>query len=326
MLPCSLNKFVEMKYCGRIILFSELLEEIPPDDVLLELFPNPITPKSQLVNHRGLEVLKLRLDGLKQPDIAGKLNLTQGQVAYSSKMAINGLRLCVPAYVEVDIPALRKILNMNQAPLTEYTKLSELLRDMPSDEKLEQLFSERGNIAGTGVKRPPTNADLQMLQMRQQAHSLSDIGKHFDMEATDVRQHIKRTLIRIRRDLNIELDVPELYKSKGPKIKPSTLMPLSEGKNLHDILERERGMWTLNKKDQKPVFIPLTNEEIEIIIEALDYFESRHKAKISPCPESDQIGRFPFKAKDIADLYEKVQISIGIEQLHRLAPDCEKEE
>lgn len=60
------NNFLEQKRKGEKILFSELLAAPPSDDVLIELFPNTLTPNRPLVTQRGLEVLKLRLEGLRQ--------------------------------------------------------------------------------------------------------------------------------------------------------------------------------------------------------------------------------------------------------------------
>lgn len=130
-----MNKFLEMKERGEKILFSALLEDIPPDYILIKLFPNTRSPGRQLVNHSGLEVLNLRLNGLKQSEIAEQLGLTPSQVAYRSKEVSNALYMNVPPHICVDIPALARLLNVPRE-LTGYTLLSELLRDMPSDEEL----------------------------------------------------------------------------------------------------------------------------------------------------------------------------------------------
>lgn len=166
-----MNRFLELKECGGTVLFSELLTQIPPDDVLVELLPDPYSPRKPLVTRRGLEVLKLRLDGLRLPEIEERLGLTSGQVAYASRMTKNCLRNSIPSYVEVDLPALRRLLRLPQKEHTGYTKLSELLRDMPSDKELLDLFAARGNIVGVGGKTPPTHKGLQLLNMQQQKRS-----------------------------------------------------------------------------------------------------------------------------------------------------------
>ena len=142
-----MNKFLEMKERGETILFSELLKDIPPDHILIDLFPNKRNPVRLLVSHAELEVLSLRLKGFTQAEIAEQLGITPGQVAYRSKEAKNALYMNVPPYICVDIPALRRILNAPRE-LTSYKLLSELLRDMPSDEELMRLFIERGSIRG----------------------------------------------------------------------------------------------------------------------------------------------------------------------------------
>ena len=43
------NKFLEQKERGETILFTELLKEIPDDDILLELLPDQTRSGHQLV-------------------------------------------------------------------------------------------------------------------------------------------------------------------------------------------------------------------------------------------------------------------------------------
>ena len=71
-----MDRFLAMKERGETILFSELLAEIPSDDVLRVLFPAQKRTWKQLATKRGMEVLKLHLDGFRQPEIAKKLDLT----------------------------------------------------------------------------------------------------------------------------------------------------------------------------------------------------------------------------------------------------------
>lgn len=207
-----MNKFLEMKERGETIRFSELLKDIPPDGVLRELFALPDSWYRPLVSHRGMEVLKLRLEGLTQSQIAEKMNLTPGQVSGTSASIKNSLYGKVPPYIEVDIPALRKILHLNIALPTKYTCLSELLQAMPSDEELAQLFTEQGNILN-GRKSPPTQQDLKLIQMRIQGCSDDSIGEEIGLGAKEVHHHISLTLNRIQRDLKICLDIPELRRS-----------------------------------------------------------------------------------------------------------------
>ena len=93
------NKFLEQKERGETILFTELLKEIPDDDILLELLPDQTRSGHQLVSRRELEVLKLHLDTVSYKDIAEKMGLTIGQVAKDLRKAKrileNGISPCV---------------------------------------------------------------------------------------------------------------------------------------------------------------------------------------------------------------------------------------
>ena len=98
-----MNKFLMMKERGDTILFSDLLAEIPDDDVLRKLMPNPYSPDKRFITHRGMKVLKLRLDGLRQPEIAEQLNMRPGQVAYVSASITNCLYMGVPSYIDIGL-------------------------------------------------------------------------------------------------------------------------------------------------------------------------------------------------------------------------------
>lgn len=76
-----MNKFSQQKEHREPILFTELLKEIPTDDVLLALFHNDDRPGHPLVTRRGLEVLKLHLKGTQRKAIAAMLDITPGQVS-----------------------------------------------------------------------------------------------------------------------------------------------------------------------------------------------------------------------------------------------------
>lgn len=241
-----MNKFLEMKKRGETILFSELLKDIPPDHILIDLFPNKRNPVRLLVSHAELEVLSLRLKGFTQAEIAEQLGITPGQVAYRSREVTNALYTNVPPYICIDIPALRRILNVPRE-LTGYKLLSELLRDMPSDEELMRLFIERGSIRGGKRELAPTNVDLQLLQMRAQKQSYDSIGEMMGMEPEEVRHQISLTLRRIMRDLQIELDIPELYKPRMPSPRPEQVKDpeLEKKKRLSVLSDRQREVWEL---------------------------------------------------------------------------------
>ena len=102
-----MDDFRERIERGETILFSEILKHIPSDEVLAHLFPDPYSQGQPAITHFGLEVLELRLQGLKQVQIAEKLQTTKSRVAYWSQMTMNSLHKDCLDHVEVDIPALR---------------------------------------------------------------------------------------------------------------------------------------------------------------------------------------------------------------------------
>ncbi|NCE65096.1 hypothetical protein D1159_11045 [Pseudoflavonifractor sp. 524-17] len=117
-----MDRFLAMKEHGETILFSELLAELPSDDVLRVLFPPQKKTWKQLATRRGLEVLKLHLNGLHQPEIADRLGLTPGQAAYAFVEIKNCLYKRIPPYIDVDIPPLRKILGLEPQKRAGYSE------------------------------------------------------------------------------------------------------------------------------------------------------------------------------------------------------------
>ena len=194
-----------MKERGDTILFSDLLAEIPDDDVLRELMPNPYGLNKQFITHRGMKVLKLRLDGLRQTEIAEQLNMTPGQVAYVSAEIKNCLYIGIPSYIDIDIPALRKILRLNLKEPSGYTRLSDLLRDMPSDDELKRLYAERGHVIRKNSTLIPTHQDLQLLQLRINGNSYESIGAEFHMDGKTVQHQISLTLERLWRSMDNDI-------------------------------------------------------------------------------------------------------------------------
>ena len=120
-----MDRILAMKERGETMLFSELLAEIPSDDVLRVLFPPQKRTSKQLVTKRGMEVLKLHLNGFRQPEIAERLGLTLSQVTYASAMIKNSLYKRIPPYVDVDNPSLRKILGLEPKKRDGTSNLSE---------------------------------------------------------------------------------------------------------------------------------------------------------------------------------------------------------
>ena len=112
----------------------------------------------------------------------------------------------------IDIPALRKILGIQPFHFTgRYTKLSELLRDMPSDEVLFQLDRERGNLTGDRKRHRVSNQDLYLLQQRQAGRTYRSIGEELGMSPKAVRHRILRIKVGLKWYLAVDLDVPTLF-------------------------------------------------------------------------------------------------------------------
>lgn len=90
------------------VLFSEILEHIPPADQLSEFFPVPADPYKSDIKPFGLEVLKLPLEGLTLKQISDQLGVSYGRVRYWSQKVKNCLiNGHISQRVTVDIPALR---------------------------------------------------------------------------------------------------------------------------------------------------------------------------------------------------------------------------
>lgn len=208
------NNFIVWKNRGDKIQLSKILEELPSDDILRELFPFNDYSDEQYVTHLGLQIIRLRINGFRQKEIADELNITPGKVAYWSDKVKYGLTIYIPPYIDIDIPAVRKILRISLPETDKRTLLSELLQDMPSDEELARLFAKQGNILGSTVKQPPTNADLQLLQMRRNKRSYASISDELGISEKEVRRRVQSTLTKLSRDLRVVLDVPEIYKRR----------------------------------------------------------------------------------------------------------------
>ena len=119
-----MDQLLEKAAHGEAIHFSDLLRNIPSDDILSKLFFNPKHPVNNGISKFGLEVLNLRLEGFKLSEIADKLQASISQVAYWSRRTRNCLLTGVPNYIDIDSPALRRLLHISQT-MTGYTKLSE---------------------------------------------------------------------------------------------------------------------------------------------------------------------------------------------------------
>lgn len=118
------NDFLTRKAKGEKIFFSELFADPPSDEVLAELFPYG-RKNTPFITQIGLEVLKLRLDGLSNAEVAERLRFTRNQAAGRFQtIRINLLKGPIPDYIEIDPPALRRQWGMEIAVTNGYTNIA----------------------------------------------------------------------------------------------------------------------------------------------------------------------------------------------------------
>ena len=317
-----MNKFLLMKERGDTILFSDLLAEIPDDDVLRELMPNPYGPDKRFITHRGMKVLKLRLDGLRQTEIAEQLNMTPGQVAYVSAEIKNCLYIAIPSYIDIDIPALRKILRLNLKEPSGYTRLSDLLRDMPSDDELKRLYAERGHVIRKNSTLIPTHQDLQLLQLRINGNSYESIGAEFHMDGKKVQHQISLTLERLWRSMDIELDVPALSKPRKVSFHKPQESPAPISRPLPIKEEMNRG--AITKRNRKYILFPITRDEVELIIRALSQYQKVAESGFIHKTRNDLAGEIITESQIIANLYGRAELAVESNSLLELLLAFEK--
>ena len=205
------NTLLKRKVNGEKILISELLADPPSDEVLIELFPYSKDSRPY-ITQIGLKVLKLRLDGLSIAEVGKTLGLTQGQVVSRFQIIKNKFaKQPLPDYIEIDTPGLRRLCGLEVALTSGYTKLSELLRDMPSDQKLIELSIACGNTPGVKNQRPLNNKDLSLLQKKAAGQRNADIARELGVRPEAVRRQLTWIRKVLRQRLGIEIDIPDLF-------------------------------------------------------------------------------------------------------------------
>lgn len=204
------NTFLKRKVTGEKILISELLAAPPTDEVLMELFPYSKDSRPY-ITQIGLKILKLRLDGLSITEVGKTLGLTQGQVVSRFQIIKNKFAKPLPDYIEMDTPGLRRLCGLEVLPTSGYTKLSELLRDMPSDQELIELSIARGNTPGVKNQRALNNEDLSLLQKKAAGQRNADIARDLGVRPEAVRRQLAWIRKVLRQRLGIEIDMPDLF-------------------------------------------------------------------------------------------------------------------
>lgn len=93
----------------------------------------------------------------------------------------------------------------------DYTRLSELLLAMPSDEELEELYRRPGIKKANPYRRCLQQKDLLILLLRCEGRSFAEIGKELGISGSAVRTKMLPIKMRLKSDLNIEIDVERLF-------------------------------------------------------------------------------------------------------------------
>lgn len=212
------NGFLKRKASGEKILISELLAAPPSDEVLMELFPYSKDSRPY-ITQTGLKVLELRLDGLSIAEVGKTLELTQGQVVSRFQIIKNKFaKQPLPDYIEIDVPGLRRLCGLEISSTGSYTKLSELLRDMPSDQELIELSMARGIVPGIKNQRALNNKDLLVLQKKAAGQRNVDIAKELGVRPESVRRQLTWLRKVLRQRLGIEIDMPDLFPFEADEI------------------------------------------------------------------------------------------------------------
>lgn len=212
------NTFLARKANGKTILISELLDAPPSDEVLSELFPYSKTAKPH-ISQLGLKILKLRLDGVDNEKAGKELNLTRNQVeGRFQNIKTKFVRGPIPDYIELDHPALRRLRGLEVTFTSGYTKLSELLRDMPSDQELRKFSIMRGNVPGFGTKRMLNHEDLILIQKKQVAKQNASIARELGVRPESVRSRLMWIQNVLKRKLYVQIDLPELFPFEADEI------------------------------------------------------------------------------------------------------------
>ena len=205
------NDFLTRKAKGEKIFFSELLADPPSDDVLLELFPlgwggQPFTTKS------ALEIMNLRLKGLTAKEVGEKLGLTLGQVN-GRFQTLRGKLVSdiLPDCIEIDVPGIRRLRGMDVPITSGYIKVSELLRDMPSDRELLELSISRGYIVNFNGRRTITHDDLVLLKRKAAGQRGAAIARELGVGRENIRRRLVWIRTTLRQRLGIQIDMPELF-------------------------------------------------------------------------------------------------------------------
>lgn len=205
------NSYLDRKAKGEKILLSELLAAPPSDEILCQLFPYNRNNRPY-ISQSGLEILNLRLAGLSAKAVGEKLSLTLNQVTGRFQtIRVHLMMDNIPDYIEIDTPGIRQLRRMDVPITSGYIKVSELLRDMSSDQELLKLSIARGHIIGITGRRILSHDDLTLLQRKAAGLRNTEIARERGFSDENVRRRLVWIHRTLRQKLGIQIDVPGLF-------------------------------------------------------------------------------------------------------------------
>ena len=208
------DRFLAWVTHGEKTRLSEILSKVPSDEELAELFPGRGRCKPPF-DHINLEILRLEIEGWTSREIAERLDLTLPQTTDRAKnVRLRLARVPMPDYLDIDVPAVRRLRGMEiPRPASSYEKISDLLREMPSDQQLLQIYRDMGFILGYGKKHYLSHEDLVLLKNYASGQQETAIAKELGITKERVRQRLVQIRGAAVRDLRIDNDLPEIFPS-----------------------------------------------------------------------------------------------------------------
>lgn len=198
----------------RPIRFSELLENPPPDNVLRELFPRPKYAREYYITTETLTILKLRIKGLTYQQIADQMAIKVTRVAYwIPQLKFTLRKYPIPKHIIMDVPIVSRMFGLDIPLDGRCTRLSELLKDMPSDAELIQLYADRGIPIKENSRRPLIHKDLYLIQQLLAGRSFDELEAELGIKKSSLKQALLPIYQRLVKDLGIEIDVPDVFHS-----------------------------------------------------------------------------------------------------------------
>lgn len=189
------------------ILLSALLNDLPSDKQLTAIFPHPNYYNRPYIPHDALLILKFKIEGCSQKEIASKLQKHENYISYWYKKT--KLRL-IQENVVIDVPAISKLFGLGFQS-GKNIRLSDLIKDMPSDNQIKQLYADCGYIRERSKRRLLNQEDLYMVQQVIAGQSHASIARSLNINSNVVHCKFRAIYLRLVLDLKIEVDIPNIF-------------------------------------------------------------------------------------------------------------------